>query len=78
MERNQTAKQKCNEMTTLPEYSRNAKFWYVHAICANRTDEIFTAMTSLELALALDPGLEEIARLDSDMMDVIELIRPTE
>ena len=54
------------------------KFWYVHAICANRKDDIFTAMISLETALALDPGLEEIARLDSDMMDVIELVRPTE
>jgi hypothetical protein len=35
-------------------------------------------MISLETALALDPELEETARLDSDVMDVIELIRPTE
>lgn len=78
MERNANALAKCNEMMTLPEYSQNAKFWYVHAICANRTEDIFTAMISLESALTLDPGLEEIARLDSDMMDVIELVRPTE
>ena len=78
MERNATALKKCNELMTLPEYSQNAKYWYVHAICANRTDDIFTAMISLESALMLDPGLEEIARLDSDMMDVIDLVRPLE
>ena len=78
MERNATALSKCNEMMTLPEYSQNAKFWYIHAVCANRTEDVFTAMISLETALALDPGLEETARLDSDVMDVIELIRPTE
>ena len=76
MERNATALNKANELMTLPEYAQNAKFWYVHAICTNRTDDIFTAMMSLEMALALDPDLEEIARLDSDMMDVIDLIRP--
>jgi hypothetical protein len=78
MERNATALNKCNEMMTLPEYSQNAKFWYIHAVCANRTEDIFTAMISLETALALDPDLEETARLDSDVMDVIELIRPSE
>lgn len=78
MERNATAMSKANELMTLPEYMQNAKFWYVHAACANRTEDIFTAMTSLEAALMLDPSLEEISRLDSDLMDVIELIRPTE
>ena len=76
MERNATALSKCNALMTLPEYSQNAKFWYVHAICANRAEDIFTAMTSLEMALMLDPSLEEISRLDSDVMDVIDLIRP--
>lgn len=78
MERNANALNKCNEMMTLPEYNKNAKFWYIHAVCANRMEDVFTAMTSLEMALMLDPDLEEIARLDSDAMDVIELIRPTE
>lgn len=77
MKRNATAFSKCNEMSTLPEYTQNAKFWYIHAVCANRNEDIFTAMISLETALALDPELEETARLDSDIMDVIELIRPT-
>lgn len=78
MDRNATALNKCNDMMTRPEYSQNAKFWYIHAVCANRTDDIFTAMISMETALALDPGLEEVGRLDSDAMDVIELIRPSE
>ena len=78
MERNATALSKCNDMMTHPEYSQNAKFWYRHAVCANRNDDIFTAMISMETALALDPSLEEIGRLDSDAMDVIELVRPSE
>ena len=76
MERNVRALEKCNEMMTLPQYADNAKFWYIHAVCANRTDDIFTAMMSMEQALALDPDLEEIGRLDSDAMDIIDLIRP--
>jgi hypothetical protein len=78
MERNATALNKCNELMTLPEYSQNAKFWYVHAICANRAEDVFTAMISLETAFGLDPELETIARLDSDVMDVVGLIRPPE
>ena len=78
MDRNATALSKCNDMMTHPEYSQNAKFWYIHAVCANRNDDIFTAMISMETALALDPSLEEIGRLDSDAMDVIELVRPSE
>lgn len=78
MERNATALNKCNELMTLPEYSQNAKFWYVHAICANRAEDVFTAMISLETAFGLDPELETIARLDSDVMDVVDLIRPPE
>jgi hypothetical protein len=35
-------------------------------------------MMSMEQALALDPDLEEIGRLDSDAMDIIDLIRPTD
>ncbi len=76
MERNATALNKCNELMATGDYNDNAKFWYVHAVCANRTEDIFTAMTSLEMALMLDPSLEETARLDSDAMDVIDLIRP--
>jgi hypothetical protein len=78
MERNATALNKCNELMTHAEYSQNAKFWYVHAVCANRAEDVFTAMISLETALALDPDLEQTAKLDSDVMDVLELIRPPE
>ena len=76
MERNHNALNKCNDLMATGEYNENAKFWYVHAVCANRTEDIFTAMTSLEMALMLDPSLEETARLDSDAMDIIDLIRP--
>ena len=76
MERNATALSKCNELMATGDYNDNAKFWYVHAVCANRAEDIFTAMTSLEMALMLDPSLEETARLDSDAMDIVDLIRP--
>ena len=76
MERNANALAKCNDLMATGDYNDNAKFWYVHAVCANRTEDIFTAMTSLEMALMLDPSLEETARLDSDAMDIIDLIRP--
>lgn len=76
MERNHNALAKCNELMSTGEYNENAKFWYVHAVCANRTEDIFTAMTSLEMAFMLDPSLEETARLDSDAMDIVDLIRP--
>ena len=76
MERNHNALAKCNELMATGDYNDNAKFWYVHAVCANRAEDIFTAMTSLEMALMLDPSLEETARLDSDAMDIIDLIRP--
>ena len=76
MERNATALRKCNDLMATGDYNDNAKFWYVHAVCANRAEDIFTAMTSLEMALMLDPSLEETARLDSDAMDIIDLIRP--
>lgn len=76
MERNANALAKCNELMATGDYNDNAKFWYVHAVCANRAEDIFTAMTSLEMALMLDPSLEETARLDSDAMDIVDLIRP--
>lgn len=78
MDRNATALAKCEELMTYPEYSNNAKFWYIHAVCANRTDDVFTAMISLDMALNMDPSLEELARVDGDIMDVVELIRTPE
>jgi hypothetical protein len=78
MERNKQAWDKCNKLQTQPEYINNAKFWYIHALCANRMDDIFTAMTSLDLALRIDPDLEDTAKMDGDMMDVIDLLMPVE
>ena len=33
-------------------------------------------MTAMEQAIALNPDLIEIARLDSDVMDIIDIIAP--
>ena len=35
-------------------------------------------MTSLDLALRIDPDLEDMAKMDGDMMDVIDLLMPVE
>lgn len=78
MERNKQAFDKCNELQTHPDYINNAKFWYIHALCANRMEDPFSAMQSLDYALRLDPSLEETAKLDGDMMDVIDLLMPVE
>lgn len=78
MERNAAALEKCNALMTYPEYSQSAKFWYVYAVCTNRADDIMSAMMGLEMALALDPSLVETAKLDGDIMDVVELLFPPE
>jgi Flp pilus assembly protein TadD len=57
---------------------KDAKVWYVKAICANRLEDLNWAIDALTQAIALDPKLEEIARLDSDVMDIIEIISPKE
>lgn len=78
MERNAAALEKCNALMTYPEYSQSAKFWYVYAVCTNRADDIMSAMMGLEMAFALDPSLVETAKLDGDIMDVVELLFPPE
>ena len=35
-------------------------------------------MDALQCALTLDPSLEELARLDSDVMDILDIIKPEE
>lgn len=59
-------------------YMKDAKAWYINALCANRLDDITTAMSSLNMALELDPSLSEIAEIDSDLMDIYEILRPKE
>lgn len=44
---------------------------YVKAIAANRTDHYMAAIGHIEKALALDPSLLELARVDSDVIDLL-------
>lgn len=56
----------------------NPAIWYVKAICANRLEDLNWAIEALNQAIMLNPKLIEIARLDSDVMDVIDIIVPPE
>lgn len=76
MNRNQEALEKTQIMANDPQYNNSSKFWYVRAVCTNRVEDLPMAMMSLKRAIALDPSLEEIAKLDSDIMDVLEIIKP--
>lgn len=69
------------KMTVLLEDQTNwdkPEIWYVKAICANRLEDLNWAIEAMMQAVALDPKLEEIARLDSDVMDIIDIISPQE
>ena len=69
------------KMTVLLEDQSNwdrPEIWYVKAICANRLEDLNWAIEAMTQAVALDPKLEEIARLDSDVMDIIDIISPQE
>lgn len=48
-----------------------AKEFYVKAVAANRTDRVGEAMIYMEQAFALDPDLEEIAKNDGDLLDLL-------
>jgi len=56
----------------------DADIWYVKAICANRLEDLNWAIEALQQAITLDPSLIEIARLDSDVMDILDIILPPE
>lgn len=44
---------------------------YLKAIAANRTDNYLAAISHFERAIELDPSLLEIARVDSDVADLL-------
>ena len=48
-----------------------AKELYVKAIAANRTDNIGDALLYMQQAFALDPALEELAKIDGDLLDLM-------
>lgn len=50
----------------------SAKEEYVKAVAANRVDEYMAAVKHLENAFNLDPSLREIAKVDGDIIDLLE------
>lgn len=49
-----------------------AKEEYVKAIAANRIDDYMEAVNHLENAFSLDPSLREIAKVDGDIIDLLD------
>ena len=78
MGRNKEADAKITVLLEDQENWSNASIWYVKAICANRLEDLNWAIEALSQAVMLKPELEEIARLDSDVMDVMDIISPQE
>lgn len=76
--RNKDADAKMNVLLEDKANWSNPSIWYVKAICANRLEDLNWAIEALSQAINLDPKLEEIARLDSDVMDIIDIISPKE
>lgn len=50
----------------------SAREEYVKAVAANRVDQYMAAINHLENALSLDPSLREVARVDGDVLDLLE------
>ena len=75
MKRNKEAFIKITTLLHQPENVTNAQMWYVRAVSANRLDDLLEAMESLSTALQLDPSLQATAQNDSDVMDLLEIIK---
>lgn len=54
------------------QLGNSAREEYVKAIAANRVDEYLDAVVHLENALALDPSLRDVARIDGDVYDLLD------
>lgn len=54
------------------QLGNSAREEYVKAIAANRVDEYLDAIVHLENALALDPSLRDVARIDGDVYDLLD------
>lgn len=78
MGRNKDADAKMTVLLEDQNNWKNADIWYVKAICANRLEDLNWAIEALNQAIMLNPKLIEIARLDSDVMDVLDIILPPE
>lgn len=67
MKRNEEAWEKAQ---ALPD--DEAKSYYLRAVCANRMDLIVEAAAFLKQAVARDPELMNVARIDGDVSDLVE------
>lgn len=67
---------KITGLVDLPENAKNARMWYVRAICERRLDNLVWALESMRRAIQLDPTLEKMAWLDSDVMELMNIIKP--
>lgn len=54
------------------QLGKSAKEEYIKAICANRMDAYIEAVNHLENAFRLDPELREIAKVDGDVIDLLD------
>lgn len=61
---------------TLPD--DKAMTHYLRAVCLNRTDNVVEADKELKQALAMDPSLKEVAKVDGDVNDLLSLDKEEE
>lgn len=74
MNRNREAELRMTSLLELSSNADNAQMWYIRAVCANRNENLTLAMESLRRAFSLDPSLKDLARSDSDVMDIVDLV----
>ncbi len=75
LKRDQEAFEKMKILMQDRELAEIADYNYVLAICANRNMDLNTAMIYLQVALNKKPELIEVAKIDSDVLDIYELIK---
>lgn len=68
LKRNEEAFKKLDD---LPD---EALTYYLRAVAANRLDKITDAFDNLKKAIAADPKLKDIARIDGDVTDILQQI----
>lgn len=73
-----TAYEKMKLFMQKTENQTVAHNWYVYATCANRNEDLMNAMAFLTRAIELDPKMAGIAGIDAELVDIYELIQPTD
>ncbi len=76
MNEDKTAYEKVKLLVADPMNAINGKIWYIFATCANRLDDMTWAIIGLQNALMYDPSLVDFARIDSDVLDLLEIVAP--